>query len=347
MQQMGTFIVGHWELFGALAIILFLLARTWTGPGAISMLMPTEAIQMINHKDALVVDVRTDKEYQSGHVMNAMHIPLGTLEDRVADLQAYKDSAVVLVCRSGARSGQGAGKLRKLGFSDVHNLGGGMMAWERANLPVTTKAGVPPKPGKVSVDNNGDADNGDADSEKTSQVVVYSTRKCPFCVRAVKLLESKGVGFTEIRIDKQPEKRKEMEKRTQRTSVPQIFIGDHHVGGCDELYASEEQGKLDALLGLVVEEASPSGGKEASPSAGKEASPSGDKETSPSSNKEASPSAGKEASPSGDKETSPTSDEKTSPSSNIEPSSVTKDEAASSSNAETAGNPPSATGNAT
>lgn len=139
MQQIGTFIAGHWELFGALTVILFLLARTWIGPGAVSMLMPTEVIQIINHKDALVVDVRTDKEYQQGHVMNALHIPLGMLDNRIAELQAYKAGAVIMVCRSGARSGQAAGKLKKQGFADVHNLGGGMLAWERASLPVTTK----------------------------------------------------------------------------------------------------------------------------------------------------------------------------------------------------------------
>jgi rhodanese-related sulfurtransferase len=146
MQELGAFIVGHWELFLALAIILFLLGRTWFGPGAVNMLMPSEAIQMINHKDALVVDVRTDKEYQQGHVMNALHIPLGVLDDRLQELEAYKNGAVIMVCRSGARSGMAAGKLKKQGFEHVHNLGGGMLAWERASLPTTSKAGKPPKP---------------------------------------------------------------------------------------------------------------------------------------------------------------------------------------------------------
>ena len=97
MQQMSNFIVGHWELFAALVVILFLLARTWLGPGAVNLLMPSEAIQLINHKDALVVDVRTDKEYQQGHVMNALHIPLGVLDNRIAELQDYKASAVIMV----------------------------------------------------------------------------------------------------------------------------------------------------------------------------------------------------------------------------------------------------------
>ena len=213
MEQMSNFIVGHWELFGALAVILFLLARTWFGPGAVNLLMPTEAIQLINHKDALVVDVRTDKEYQQGHVMNALHIPLGMLENRIAELQAYKASAIVMVCRSGARSGQAASKLKKQGFVDVHNLGGGMLAWERANLPVTTKKGTPPKPMTAEVIESDAQTDSDMEAQVSAgdhDVLVYTSRQCPFCTRAIDLLEKKGVGYTEIRIDTHPEKRVEM-----------------------------------------------------------------------------------------------------------------------------------------
>ena len=251
MQQLGTFIVAHWELFAALVVILFLLARTWLGPGAVSLLMPSEAIQLINHKDALVVDVRTDKEYQQGHVMNALHIPLGVLDNRIGELQAYKTGSIVMVCRSGARSGQAASKLKKLGFADVHNLGGGMMAWERANLPVTTKTGTPPKPMATEEVASPDAEEQAGVGEVGKHdVLVYSTRQCPFCTRAVDLLELKGIGFTEVRIDTHPEKREEMETRAKRTSVPQIFIGDTHVGGCDDMYELEARGELDALLDL-------------------------------------------------------------------------------------------------
>lgn len=248
MQDLSHFVSGNWELFVALAIILFLLARTWFGPGAVAMVLPSEVIQLINHKDALVVDVRTDKEYQAGHVMNALHIPLGVLEDRVEELLNYKHSAVVMVCRSGARSGQAAMKLKKQGFTDVHNMGGGMLAWERAKLPTTREAGKPPKPPVAEPVKAITA------TETEHAVLVYTTRLCPFCTRAIDLLEAKNVGFTEIRIDKDSNKRSEMEKRSGRTSVPQIFIGDVHVGGCDDMYALEDKGELDALLGLTVEQ---------------------------------------------------------------------------------------------
>jgi glutaredoxin 3 len=80
------------------------------------------------------------------------------------------------------------------------------------------------------------------------RVVVYSTRICPYCMMAKRLLASKGVAFEEIRVDSEPGLREELIRRTQRRTVPQIFVGDHHVGGYDDLAALERAGKLDALL---------------------------------------------------------------------------------------------------
>jgi glutaredoxin 3 len=79
-------------------------------------------------------------------------------------------------------------------------------------------------------------------------VTIYTTRFCPFCVRAKQLLNYKNVAFDEIAVDGQPQLRQEMARKAGRTSVPQIWIGSTHVGGCDELYALERAGKLDSLL---------------------------------------------------------------------------------------------------
>ncbi|NMY03960.1 glutaredoxin 3 [Pseudomonas sp. WS 5059] len=81
-----------------------------------------------------------------------------------------------------------------------------------------------------------------------SQVVVYSSDYCPFCRDAKALLQKKGVAFEEIKVDGKPSVRAEMTKKAGRSSVPQIWIGDKHIGGCDDLYALERAGKLDALL---------------------------------------------------------------------------------------------------
>jgi glutaredoxin 3 len=80
-------------------------------------------------------------------------------------------------------------------------------------------------------------------------VVMYTTGWCPYCARARKLLAGKGVSFEEFNVEAQPEKRAEMQSRSGRTSVPQIFIGDRHIGGCDDLHALEDAGQLAGLLG--------------------------------------------------------------------------------------------------
>ncbi|WP_438462332.1 glutaredoxin 3 [Marinomonas sp. PE14-40] len=81
-----------------------------------------------------------------------------------------------------------------------------------------------------------------------SQVTIYSSDYCPFCIRAKQLLKMKQVEFNEINVDGQSALRREMTEKSGRTSVPQIWIQEHHVGGCDELFALERSGKLDALL---------------------------------------------------------------------------------------------------
>ena len=81
-----------------------------------------------------------------------------------------------------------------------------------------------------------------------SEVIVYSSDYCPYCMRAKQLLANKGVSFVEIKVDGKPQIRAAMSQKAGRTSVPQIWIGEKHIGGCDDLYALERAGKLDALL---------------------------------------------------------------------------------------------------
>lgn len=80
------------------------------------------------------------------------------------------------------------------------------------------------------------------------KVLMYATGWCPYCSRARQLLERKGITFQEIDVDEFPEARAEMTARSHRHTVPQIFVGDTHVGGCDELVALDARGGLDTLL---------------------------------------------------------------------------------------------------
>lgn len=82
------------------------------------------------------------------------------------------------------------------------------------------------------------------------KVEIFCTPYCPYCIRAKKLLENKNVEYEEIRVDLDSVRHNEMIKRSNRTSVPQIFIDDYHVGGCDDLFALEAEGTLDSRLGL-------------------------------------------------------------------------------------------------
>lgn len=81
-----------------------------------------------------------------------------------------------------------------------------------------------------------------------SKATIYSTAICPYCVAAKNFLQSRGIEFEEVRIDLDPARREEMMARTRRTSVPQIFFGEVHVGGFDDLVAADRSGRLQELL---------------------------------------------------------------------------------------------------
>jgi rhodanese-related sulfurtransferase len=94
------------------------------------------ALQMINHKEACVVDVREPDEFKSGHVLDARLIPLGKLRDRIGELERCREKPIVVVCRSGNRSATACALLGREGFAQVYNLAGGMTVWQKMGLPL-------------------------------------------------------------------------------------------------------------------------------------------------------------------------------------------------------------------
>lgn len=94
------------------------------------------ATQLINHKNALVLDVREQSEYEAGHILNSKLVPMGKLLERIGELEKYRDRPIVAVCRSGQRSASACALLGKQGFAQVYNLNGGVMAWQKASLPL-------------------------------------------------------------------------------------------------------------------------------------------------------------------------------------------------------------------
>jgi len=265
MEQLNEFVSNNWELFFALVVIVALLARSYLASGGIKSIRPLEAVGLANHNDAVFVDVRTDDEFRGGHILHALHAPLGLFDAKIKELNRYKERPLVVYCRSGSRSGRAGSLLKKQGFNEVYNLAGGVMAWQNANLPLTKDKTPPPSDrgsgsGSASesesaskAQNTSTSESDDSHQSRQthdSKVVVYTTRRCPFCVRAINLLNNKGVGFKEIDVGNNPQLREEMERKAKRNSVPQIFIGEYHVGGCDDMYHLENNGKLDLLLGL-------------------------------------------------------------------------------------------------
>ncbi len=95
-----------------------------------------EALGLINHKNALVLDVREESEFKSGHILNAKWIPLGKLADRLDELKRNREQPIVVVCRSGQRSASACVTLGKQGFAQAYNLSGGVMGWQKSNLPL-------------------------------------------------------------------------------------------------------------------------------------------------------------------------------------------------------------------
>jgi rhodanese-related sulfurtransferase len=94
------------------------------------------AAKMQNERHAIIVDVRETDEWNAGHIAGAIHIPLGDVKNRVAELEKFKDSPVITQCRSGARSAKAAEVLKNAGFSAVYNLDGGINAWQKAALDI-------------------------------------------------------------------------------------------------------------------------------------------------------------------------------------------------------------------
>jgi len=83
------------------------------------------------------------------------------------------------------------------------------------------------------------------------EILIYTTKICPYCIMAKRLLDKKGVIYNEINVDTQTGLREEMMQKTKRRTVPQIYIGDFHVGGFDDLYALDQEKKLDTLLQIT------------------------------------------------------------------------------------------------
>lgn len=132
------FLIDNWPYLAS-AIISggMLLWQSMRGMGP--QLGPQQATVMMNREDAVVIDIRDASDWSAGHIPQARHMALDQLEQRLAEIEKFKDKPVIVSCQSGQRSLLACRRLRKAGFTQVFNLAGGLAAWREAGLPVTSK----------------------------------------------------------------------------------------------------------------------------------------------------------------------------------------------------------------
>ena len=132
------FVLNNWYLFLALIVVLALLIAPNVMQHAygIKSVPPTQAVLLVNRESGVFVDVGEVTEYKTGHVPNAVNVPMSMLAQGTPQLDKYKQRPVVVVCRTGNRSLKAATVLRKRGFASVYLLAGGLTAWAKENLPV-------------------------------------------------------------------------------------------------------------------------------------------------------------------------------------------------------------------
>lgn len=116
--------------------VMLLLPSLKKGVSGVPNLTAAEAVTLINRQHAIVLDVRGDDEYASGHIVDAKHIPLDKLSEQLNGLKRYQDKAILVNCLHGARTVKACDILRKAGFTQVYNLQGGLNAWVAAKLPI-------------------------------------------------------------------------------------------------------------------------------------------------------------------------------------------------------------------
>lgn len=119
----------------SVAMVLGLMLQGCNASDEIAVASPADTAAWASSGEAVIVDVREQDEWDAGHIEGAIFIPLGQLEKRIAELDAYKGQTVILQCRSGRRSAAATGILTKAGFEKAHNMTGGILAWSKAGLP--------------------------------------------------------------------------------------------------------------------------------------------------------------------------------------------------------------------
>lgn len=134
MERFILFLLNHWILSGLwlglfITLVLYLKAR------AGSALSPQQATMLVNRQDGVILDIRDNKAYGNGHIVDAVNIPFTKLKERLKELDKYRDKPLVVVCQLGQQSGDAVKLLEENGFTSVSRMKGGMTEWQTQGLP--------------------------------------------------------------------------------------------------------------------------------------------------------------------------------------------------------------------
>jgi len=139
--QLTEFSANHTLLvgaFGALLVAVFINEFKMASRN-FSRLTPAGAIQLINNDEVALLDVREPAETTAGKISKAIQIPVGSVGKRIGELEKHKNKNIIVYCKNGSRSALACSELNKAGFEKVYSLGGGIMAWQEAHLPISRK----------------------------------------------------------------------------------------------------------------------------------------------------------------------------------------------------------------
>ena len=135
MEQLFEFIGNHVLLVGMFVVLLVLFIRNEMNRGGANV-SAQELVTLVNSENAVVLDIRDRKEFEAGHIVDAINIPYASLESRIDELTKFKERPIVLTCKMGQHAGAAGTMLRKSGFENVSRLTGGIMEWRNQSLPV-------------------------------------------------------------------------------------------------------------------------------------------------------------------------------------------------------------------
>lgn len=140
MDQYIEFATNHWMLVTAFLAVTYFLIQDIIEASVrkYQTISPMLTVTKLNSGNPVIVDVREASEFKKGHIADAIHIPVASLDNQIKKIELYKQDDVIVVCHTGTRSAMACSKLSKLGFENVYLMTGGMQSWEDNKLPVVS-----------------------------------------------------------------------------------------------------------------------------------------------------------------------------------------------------------------